>query len=105
MNEKKFSDLSFKDKIAYLTAIASFCLGWILICSGFIVNPLGEISSGVLTAFGSALVYTASVLGIALYFANELSVFKHSVDKQIRRHNRGHYNDFDEDEEDQNPDE
>lgn len=87
MNEKKFSDLSFKDKIAYITAVASFCLGWILICAGFIVNPLGEISSGVLTAFGSALVYTASVLGIALYFANELSVFKHSVDRQIRRSN------------------
>lgn len=85
MNEKKFSDLNFKDKVAYITAIASFALGWILICAGFIVDPLGEISASVLTAFGTALVYTASVLGISLYFSNELSVFKHAITKQINK--------------------
>lgn len=83
MKEKKFSDLSFKDKVAYVTAIASFILGWILICAGFIVDPLGEISAGVLTAFGTALVYTASVLGIALYFTNELTTFKHNIKRQL----------------------
>lgn len=85
MNEKKFSDLCFKDKVAYVTAIISFFLGWLLICAGFIVDPLGEISSGVLTAFGTALVYTASVLGISLYFANELSTFKREINSRIRR--------------------
>lgn len=84
MNEKKFSDLSFKDKVAYVTAIISFFLGWLLICAGFIVDPLGEISSGVLTAFGTALVYTASVLGISLYFANELSTFKREVSRRMQ---------------------
>lgn len=85
MNEKKFSDLSFKDKVAYITAIASFALGWMLIVAGFIVNPLGEISASVLTAFGTALVYTASVLGIALYFSNELTTFKRVIRKQIKQ--------------------
>lgn len=83
MSEKKFSDLSFKDKTAYVTAIASFVLGWILIGAGFIVDPLGEISASVITAFGTALVYTASVLGIALYFANELLTFKNQIHNQI----------------------
>lgn len=81
MKEKKFSDLSFKDKAAYITAIASFILGWLLICGGFIVDPLGEISASVITAFGTALVYTASVLGISLYFSNELTNFKHNINR------------------------
>ena len=72
MNEQKFKELKFKDKVAYITAISSFILGWILIYAGFLVSPLGEISPSVLTAFGTALVYTASVLGISLYFSNEL---------------------------------
>lgn len=84
MKEKKFSDLSFKDKVAYITAITSFILGWLLIGAGFIVSPLGEISASVITAFGTALVYTASVLGISLYFANELTTFKRSVNKRLQ---------------------
>lgn len=87
MNEKKFSELNFKDKIAYSTAIASFILGWALICAGFIVNPLGEISASVITAFGTALVYTASVLGIALYFSNELTTFKREIKKHMDHQN------------------
>lgn len=85
MNEKTFLELSFKDKIAYITALASFFLGWGLIIAGFIVNPLGEISASVLTAFGTALVYTASVLGIALYFSNELSIFKREIKQKIQK--------------------
>lgn len=85
MKEKRFSDLSFKDKVAYVTAIVSFFLGWLLICAGFCVDPLGEISAGVLTAFGTALVYTASVLGIALYFTNELTTFKRNIRKQMNQ--------------------
>lgn len=85
MNEKKFSELSFKDKVAYITAAASFVLGWILIYLGFIVSPLGEISASVITAFGTALVYTASVLGIALYFSNELKIFKREIKEKIHQ--------------------
>lgn len=84
MKEKKFVDLSFKDKVAYITAIASFILGWLLICAGFIVDPVGEISASVITSFGTALVYTASVLGISLYFSNELTTFKRAVKRQMR---------------------
>lgn len=83
MNEKNFSELNFKDKTAYITALASFFLGWALICAGFIVNPLGEISASVITAFGTALVYTASVLGISLYFSNELTMFKKEIKQKI----------------------
>lgn len=85
MNEKKFSELSIKDKVAYVTALASFFLGWGLIIAGFIVNPLGEISASVITAFGTALVYTASVLGISLYFSNELMLFKKEIKQKINK--------------------
>lgn len=86
MSDKKFSELSFKDKAAYVTAIASFLFGWLLIFAGFIVDPLGEIHASVITAFGTALIYTASVLGISLYFSNELLQFKQTVNKQIGNH-------------------
>lgn len=63
-----WNELDFKDRVGYITAIASFCLGWVLIAAGFIVSPLGVISGSVLSAFGTALLYCASVLGISLYF-------------------------------------
>lgn len=85
MDEKKFSELKFKDQVAYVTAVASFVLGWCLLYAGFVVNPLGEIDASVITSFGTALVYTASVLGISLYFSNELAVFKKEIKQKIRQ--------------------
>lgn len=83
-------ELTIKDKIGYTTAVVSFILGWILLFAGFIVDPLGEINGSVLTAFGTALVYTASFLGVALYFTGKDAIYaqklKELEDRFVNKH-------------------
>ena len=67
VNHESWKDLSIKDKAAIITAIVSFILGWILIFLGFVVQPTGEIDGSVLTAFGTALLYSGGAFGIVLY--------------------------------------
>ena len=62
-----WGDLSFKDRLAYITCIASFILGWTLTICGFIVDPLGVVSDSILWILGQSLIYCASVLGITMY--------------------------------------
>lgn len=64
---RKYSDLPFKDKVAIITAVCSFFLGWIMLYVGMFLPPSGEIHPSVITAFGTALVYAASIFGFALY--------------------------------------
>lgn len=71
MEYKKFGDLPFKDKIAIITAIASFSIGWILTILAFYTEPIGEVHSSVEWILGQSLIYTASVLGIGMYFSSE----------------------------------
>lgn len=78
-----FSDLSFKDKAAYVTAIASFILGWILLFVGLFLPPTGEITPSVLTAFGTALVFTGSIFGIAIHARNSFGEAYSELEKRI----------------------
>lgn len=50
MKNNKGNDL--KNKIAIITCIVSFGLGWSLTIAGFCIPPLGEISSSVLWVLG-----------------------------------------------------
>ena len=68
--------MDIKQKTAYITAIAAFIVGWGLTVWGFIVPPKGEISPSVLTALGEAMVYAASVFGVARYFGHQMQKFK-----------------------------
>ena len=68
--------MNTKQRIAYWTAIIAFICGWGLTIAGFVVPPRGEVSGSVLAVLGEAMVYTASVLGITLYFSNEMLKFK-----------------------------
>ena len=72
-----------KQRIAYWTAIIAFVFGWGLTIAGFIVPPTGEVSGSVLAVLGEAMVYTASVLGITLYFSNEMLKFKRDTRKYL----------------------
>ena len=72
-----------KQRTAYWTAIIAFVCGWGLTIDGFIVPPRGEVSGSVLAVLGEAMVYTASVLGITLYFSNELLKFKRDTRKYL----------------------
>ena len=75
--------MNTKQRIAYWTAIIAFICGWGLTIAGFIVPPQGEVSGSVLAVLGEAMVYTASVLGITLYFSNEMLKFKRDTRKYL----------------------
>ena len=75
--------MNTKQRIAYCTAIIAFICGWGLTIAGFIVPPQGEVSGSVLAVLGEAMVYTASVLGITLYFSNEMLKFKRDTRKYL----------------------
>ena len=64
------------DRAAVITAIISFVIGWGLTIAGFIVPPKGEVSGSVLAVLGEAMVYTAAVLGVSLYFKGQMAKFR-----------------------------
>lgn len=79
-----WSTLDIKTKIAYITALIAFCLGWGLTIAGFIIGA-GVISDSVLWVLGQALVYAASVLGVGMYVGSEVSGMKNSIRNFIRK--------------------
>ena len=85
MKTYKWMDLCIKDKVAYSTALASFLLGWILIGIAFLVAPLGQVDASVISVFGMALVYTASILGVSLYWSGKFNDFSQRVQNQIEK--------------------
>lgn len=89
---EKWKDLSIKDKIAIVTAVAAFCIGWGLSIAGFIVPPLGEIANSVLFILGQALVYAASVFGIAGYFSSETARLRNDVKNMITEEEKRYKN-------------
>lgn len=85
MKTYKWIDLCVKDKVAYCTALASFVLGWILIGIAFVVKPLGQVDASVISIFGMALVYTASILGVSLYWSGKFNDFSRRVQSEIEK--------------------
>lgn len=85
MKTYKWMDLCIKDKVAYATALASFVLGWVLIGVAFVVAPLGQVDASVISIFGMALVYTASILGVSLYWSGKFNDFSRRVQSEIEK--------------------
>ena len=81
---EKWKDLDIKNRIAVVTAIAAFIVGWGLTIAGFIVPPLGAVSESVLWILGQALLYAASVFGVALYVGGEVKRLKGEVRSYMR---------------------
>lgn len=75
---EKWRDLDIKNKIAYITAIVAFTIGWGLTVAGFIVGA-GVISESVLWVLGQALVYAASVFGVGMYVSSEVRHLKSDI--------------------------
>lgn len=67
MKRECYRELDFKNKVAVITCLLAFGLGWLLTIVGFIVPPLGEVSDSVLWILGQALLYTSAVLGVGMY--------------------------------------
>jgi len=77
--------MDLKQKTAYITAIAAFVAGWGLTIAGFIVEPTGQVHDSVLWILGQALVYTASVLGVTMYFNSQMLKFREETRRFIKR--------------------
>ena len=75
-----------KEKASMWTALIAFVCGWGLTIAGFIVSPLGEVSNSVLAILGEAMVYCASVFGIAFYFKRSQDDFKADMKAYIKKH-------------------
>lgn len=83
----KWGDLDVKTKIAYVTAIIAFALGWGLTVAGFVIGA-GVVSDSVLWILGQSLVYTASVFGVGMYVTGEVRGMKRNIRRFIREEER-----------------
>jgi len=70
MKRESYKELDFKNKLAVITCLIAFGLGWSLTIAGFLIPPLGEVADSILWILGQSLLYTASVLGIGMYTNN-----------------------------------
>lgn len=81
--KQSFKDLNIKDKLAIISACIAFTAGWSLtIIAAFIPILLSE--QGVLWVLGQALIYSASVFGLGMYFKSETSQMKADMRKYLR---------------------
>ena len=83
-----YDKCTIKEKIAIITAVAAFVLGWALTIAGFIVPPIGDISNSVLWVLGQALIYAASVFGITSYFKSESVQMKNDMQRYFNKQER-----------------
>ena len=75
---EQWSNLSAKTKVAYVTALVAFTIGWGLAIAGFILGA-GVVSDSVLWILGQSLVYAASVFGVGMYVTASVTNMKKSI--------------------------
>lgn len=88
MNNTKWIDLNIKEKIAIVSAVVAFVLGWGMSIAGFWIPPVGEVADSILWILGQALIYSASVFGVTSYFTAETVRMKHDINKHIEHMER-----------------
>lgn len=79
----KWADLNIKDKLAILSAIIAFILGWCMSIAGFWIPPVGEVADSILWILGQALLYAASVFGVSAYFRSETVQLRRDMDRHL----------------------
>lgn len=77
--KERWSELDLKTRIAYVTAIIAFCVGWGLTIAGFCLPPVAEVADSILWILGQGLLYAASVLGIGMYVSGSMKGMKNSI--------------------------
>lgn len=87
-NIKNWSDLCFKDKMAYIMTCAAFIVGTALAIAGLVIEPTGEIHPTVITVTGLFLSFSGALLGISHHFNNELEKFKSETIKILNETNK-----------------
>lgn len=90
IDAKNWSELSYRDKVAYSVTIGAFIIGVALSITGLIIPPTGEIHTSVITLVGLFLSFAGALLGISHHFENELGKFKASVEQKLNENrNKG----------------
>lgn len=87
-NIDAYEKCTLKQKVAMLSGIVAFILGWGLTIAGFCIPPIGEIADSVLWVLGQSLIYTGSVLGLTQYFSAESVKLRHDVDRHLEQMER-----------------
>lgn len=70
-SDKSWHELSFRAKVAVLTAIFAFIAGFGMVYLSFLTPPLGEMTDEALYVLGQSLIYSGSILGLTNYFSLE----------------------------------
>lgn len=81
----KWSDINIKEKIAIVSACVTLFIGWLLVCIGFMIHPQGEVHDSVLWILGQALIYSASVFGLAGYMTSQVFTMKRDINDHLHR--------------------
>ena len=83
LDAQSWSELSYRDKVAYSVTIGAFVAGVALSVTGLIIPPTGEIHPSVITLVGLFLSFAGALLGISHHFENELGKFKATVEQKL----------------------
>ena len=86
--KEKWSELDIKTRIAYITAVVAFVIGWGLTIAGFVVPPVGTVADSILWILGQGLLYAASVLGIGMYVSGSMRGMKRSISQFMREEHK-----------------
>ena len=79
--KQKFSELSIKEKLGFITAALAFAFGWLItIVAAFVPILLSE--QGVLFILGEGMIYCGSFIGISMYFRSE----QHQLKRELKRY-------------------
>lgn len=84
----KWIDLNIKEKLSIVSACVAFVLGWVMSILGFWIPPIGEVADSILWILGQALLYAASVFGIAAYFKSESTQLRRDMDMHLEHMER-----------------
>ncbi len=83
IDAKNWSELSYRDKVAYAVTIGAFVIGVALSITGMVLPPLGEVHPTVITLVGLFLSFAGALLGISHHFESELGKFKATVEQKL----------------------
>lgn len=83
-----WKDLNIKEKIAIISAVVAFCLGWAMSIGAFFVPPMGEVADSILWILGQALLYSSAVFGVSAYFRSEAVQLRRDMDRHLEHMER-----------------
>lgn len=81
---KSWHELNYRDKVTYSLTWALTTFGVILIGTGMVCPPLGEIDPSVISTFGLILTWCGVALGMKYYISGSIANVKDKVDEQIK---------------------